>query len=218
MENTAIFDHVSRHGIIPVAALESAEAALPLADALIAGGLPVLEITFRTQAVAKALETLSKERPQLILGAGTVLTPENARVAKECGAQFAVSPGVNPRVVEAAQAVGLPFAPGVATPSDMEAAMALGCRVMKFFPSEALGGLTYIKAATAPYSHTGLRLIPTGGINMDNLTAYLSTPPIIAVGGTWIVQKKDIDEAQWEPIRARTEKTVAAVRALRGQA
>jgi len=218
MQDQAIFDEVARHAIIPVVALDDANSALPLADALLEGGLPVLEITFRTAAAAAVLEKLRSERPELLLGAGTVLSEENARIAKQSGARFAVAPGLNPKVVTCAQAVGLPFAPGIATPTDVEGALGLGCSVMKFFPAGALGGGAYIKAMSAPYAHLGIRFIATGGINEDNLAAYLSLPSVPTVGGTWIVQKSDVVGGRWNAISARCAKTVAMVRAVRGMA
>lgn len=216
MQDQTIFDELARHAIIPVIAIDDINTALPLADALLEGGLPVLEITFRTTAAQAVLEKLSSERPELLLGAGTVLTEENARIAKESGARFAVAPGLNPKVVECAHAVGLPFAPGIATPSDVEGALALGCSVMKFFPAGALGGGPYIKAMAAPYSHLGIRFIATGGINEENLAAYLSLPSVPAVGGTWIAQKADVVAGRWKAISARSAKAVATVRVLRG--
>lgn len=218
MQEDTVFDELARHAIIPVVALDDIHSALPLADALLEGGLPVLEITFRTEAAGAVLEKLRSERPELLLGAGTVLSEDNARTAKESGARFAVSPGLNPKVVECAHAVGLPFAPGVATPSEVEGALALGCSVMKFFPAGALGGGAYIKAMSAPYSHLGIRFIATGGVNEDNLAAYLSLPSVPAVGGTWIVQKSDVVAGRWKAISARCAKAVATVRAVRGMA
>ncbi len=216
MSPNSVFDEVARFGIIPVIAMDDVQAAVPLADALLEGGLPVVEITFRSAAAAAVLEKLSTERPQLLLGAGTVLSEDIARAAKNSGARFAVAPGVNPRVVACAQSVGLGFAPGVATPTDVETAHNLGCSVLKFFPSEALGGVNYLKAMSAPFGHLNLRFVPTGGINEENLATYLSQSNVPAVGGTWIAQKADIAAGRWNLIRERCAKAVAAVRALRG--
>ena len=174
-----VLDKLSKYGVVPVIAIESVESALPLADALIEAGLPVAEITFRTDAAADAISRLAKERPELILGAGTVLTLENMQKAKDCGATFAVAPGLNPDVIKKAQDIGLPFVPGISNPTDIEAALSLGCRTLKFFPAEACGGIEFLNAISAPYKHTGIKFIPTGGININNLKDYLEMPTVL---------------------------------------
>ena len=215
MTTHAVFDAIAEAGVVPVIAIDSLEAALPLADALIAGGLPVVEITFRTQAAASVIKKLASERPQLLLGAGTVLTCEQARAAKECGAQFAVAPGLNPDTVRPAQDLGLPFAPGVATPSEVEQAMALGCRTLKFFPAGALGGVDMLKALAAPYGHTGVRFMPTGGVKTDNLAQYLALNCVAAAGGTWIATQSDLAQGNWDIIRERCREVTQLVAANR---
>lgn len=202
MNAETVYAKLAACRVIPVVAIDSVDAAVGLADALIAGGLPVAEITFRTAAAAEVIKTLSRERPQLLVGAGTVLTPEHAREAKACGAAFAVSPGFNPNVVKAAQACGLPFAPGIMTPSDIEGALTLGLRVLKFFPAGAAGGLKMLKSIAAPYAHLGVRFIPTGGVNPDNLQAYLADPAVLAAGGTWLAGKDAINAGDWPSITA----------------
>lgn len=215
---TSVLDTLGGYGVVPVIAIESVDAARPLADALIDGGLPVAEITFRTAAAADVIRTLAADRPDLILGAGTVLTIENLEAAKACGARFAVAPGLNPTVVRRARELELPFVPGVATPTDIETALGLGCRVLKFFPAEALGGIAMIKALIAPYKHTGVRFIPTGGVTGDNLAAYLGTDGVAAVGGTWIAKKDDLAEGRWDEIRDRCRVTREIVARAREQA
>jgi 2-dehydro-3-deoxyphosphogluconate aldolase/(4S)-4-hydroxy-2-oxoglutarate aldolase len=195
-----LFSRLAELRVIPVLAVESVAAALPLADALIAGGLPVAEITFRTAAAAAVIRKLADERPSLLLGAGTVTHPDQAKAARDCGAAFAVAPGFNPKVVKAAQAVGLPFAPGVMTPTDIEAALDAGLQVFKFFPAEAAGGVKMLKSLTAPYAHLGVRFIPTGGVSLSNVQDYLNTPEVLAVGGTWLATKGDIAAGQWDKI------------------
>ncbi|MGC8861520.1 MAG: bifunctional 4-hydroxy-2-oxoglutarate aldolase/2-dehydro-3-deoxy-phosphogluconate aldolase [Armatimonadota bacterium] len=212
--NYDVFSEITRYRVIPVIAIESAEAALSLADALAQGGLPVAEITFRTDAAAETISLLKKERPELILGAGTVLTLENLLRAKDCGASFAVAPGTNPEIVRKANEIGLPFVPGVATASEIEQALSLGCRIQKFFPSEASGGVAMIKALSAPYAHTGVRFVPTGGITVANLADYLSLPTVAAVGGTWIATKEDISAGRWQEITRRCEEACRVVRSL----
>jgi 2-dehydro-3-deoxyphosphogluconate aldolase/(4S)-4-hydroxy-2-oxoglutarate aldolase len=205
------FQRLRQLRVTPVIAIESEDAALPLADALIEGGLPIAEITFRTAAAADVLRRLSSERPELTLGAGTVLTEQAAEAAKECGAQFAVAPGLNAAVVKRAQAVGLPFAPGVCTPSDVEAGLALGLEVLKFFPAGAMGGAAMLKALSGPYAHRGVQFIPTGGVNAGNLRDYLDLPVVAAVGGTWLAKRADIAAGRWSDIRERCREVVDIV-------
>jgi 2-dehydro-3-deoxyphosphogluconate aldolase/(4S)-4-hydroxy-2-oxoglutarate aldolase len=198
-----ITERLRRLRVVPVIAIEDAAAALPLADALIDGGLPIAEITFRTAAAAEVIATLRAERPQLLVGAGTVLTAENLHAAKEAGAQFAVAPGLNPAIVRTAQQSNLPFAPGVATASEIELALSLGLRLLKYFPAGALGGATTLSAIAAPYLHTGVQFMPTGGINADNAAEYLALDSVVAVGGTWIAKPDDLAAGRWDAIRAR---------------
>ena len=216
MSESSVLSAIERYGVVPVIAIESADAALGLADALLEGGLPVAEITFRTQAAAAAMDALSRKRPDLLLGAGTVLTVENLQAAKDCGARFAVAPGLNPDVVVKADEIGLPFVPGIATSSEIEEALSLDCRLLKFFPAEALGGVRMIKALAAPYAHTGVRFVPTGGVSPDNLESYLSLSAVAAVGGSWIAKKGDIAEGRWDAIRDRAAQAARIVAQARG--
>src|SRR5690348_15879735 len=170
-----IFSRVAKIGIVPVIAIEDVEAAIPLADALLEGGLPVVEITFRTAVAAEVIRRIANARPQLIVGAGTVLTAENLRAAEASGAAVGIAPGLNPQIVRQAQAKGLPFVPGVATPTNIELGLSQGCTLLKFFPAEALGGVRMIDAVSAPYKHAGVRFVPTGGVNIRNLESYLKT-------------------------------------------
>jgi 2-dehydro-3-deoxyphosphogluconate aldolase/(4S)-4-hydroxy-2-oxoglutarate aldolase len=211
-----IFARIAQLGIVPVVAIENTDAAIPLADALIAGGLPVVEITFRTAAAAEVIRKITKERPQLIVGAGTVLTAVNLEAAKASGAAFAVAPGLNPQTVKQSQAIGLPFVPGVATPSDIELGLSLGCKFLKFFPAESNGGVGMLEALSAPYRHTGIRFMPTGGVNPANLESYLKLESVAAVGGTWIAKKEDLAHGKWDDVRTRCQaalETVAEMRA-----
>lgn len=211
-----VFDRIAELGVVPVLAIDRAEHALPLADALIVGGLPVIEVTFRTAAAAEVIRLLVRERPGLIVGAGTVLTPEAVQTALEAGARFGVAPGLNPRVIEAAQKAGLPFVPGIATPSEIEAGLERGCKLLKFFPAEALGGAPLLSAFSAPYKHTGVTFMPTGGIAMANLAAYLKIETVAAVGGTWIAKREELAEGKWAEIAARCRAARAAVASTRG--
>lgn len=212
-----IFSRIAQLGVVPVIAIEKADAAIPLADALLEGGLPVVEITFRTAPAAEVIRKIAKERPELIVGAGTVLTGANLRAAKSSGAAFAVAPGLHPHVVKQARAIGLPFVPGVATPSEIELGLSLGCKYLKFFPAEALGGVSMIDALSAPYKHTGLRFTPTGGVNPRNLESYLKLETVAAVGGTWIAKKEDLANGKWDDIRARCKAAVEIVAKARAK-
>jgi 2-dehydro-3-deoxyphosphogluconate aldolase/(4S)-4-hydroxy-2-oxoglutarate aldolase len=203
MSENNILNQVASYGIVPVVAIDKVEAAIPLADALLQGGLPVIEVTFRTSAAAEVIRMISKERPQLLVGAGTVLTTANLEAAKASGAAFAIAPGLNPQIVQQAQKIGLPFVPGVATPTDIEAGLSLGCEFLKFFPAEALGGVAMLEALSAPYKHTGLKFAPTGGVNPANLESYLKLDTVAAVGGTWLAKREDLTAGKWEDIRNR---------------
>ena len=202
------FDELAQHKIVPVIAIDDVAHALPLADALIAGGLPVAEITFRSPVAAEVIRLITRERPQMIVGAGTVLSAETLDLAQASGAVFGVAPGLNPRVVAHAKAQGFPFMPGVATPSDIEAGLALGCMCQKFFPAEALGGVKMLSALSAPYQHTGVRFMPTGGITAANAKDYLALKTVLAVGGTWIAKKEDMAAGRWDVITANCRAVV----------
>jgi 2-dehydro-3-deoxyphosphogluconate aldolase / (4S)-4-hydroxy-2-oxoglutarate aldolase len=217
MSQISILDRVAQFGIVPVIAIEKVEAAIPLADALLQGGLPVVEITFRTAAAAEVIRRITNERPQLVVGAGTVLTAANLEAAKASGVAFAVAPGLNPQVVKQAQQLGLPFVPGVATPTDIEAGLALGCKLLKFFPAEALGGVGMIEALSAPYKHTGVRFVPTGGVNTANLESYLKLDTVAAVGGTWIAKKEDLAAGKWADVCNRCKAALEIVAKARGR-
>jgi 2-dehydro-3-deoxyphosphogluconate aldolase / (4S)-4-hydroxy-2-oxoglutarate aldolase len=216
MSEETILNRVAALGVVPVIAIEKVEAALLLADALLEGGLPIVEITFRTAAAAEIIRRIARERPQLVVGAGTVLTPANLEAAKASGAAFAVAPGLNPQIVKQAQQMGLPFVPGVATPSDIEQGLALGCNLLKFFPAVALGGVPMIEALSAPYKHTGVRFMPTGGVNTGNLEAYLKLDTVAAVGGTWIAKRDDLTAGKWDDIRQRCKTALEIVAQARG--
>ena len=206
-----VFEMLAQYKIVPVIAVDDAAHALPLAEALMAGGLPLAEVTFRSPAAAEVIRVMTRKYPQMVVGAGTVLSEETLDVARSCGAVFGVAPGLNPRVVAHAQAQGFPFMPGVATPSDIEAGLALGCRVLKFFPAEALGGVKMLSALSAPYQHTGVRFMPTGGVSAANAAEYLSLKAVLAVGGTWLAKKEDMAAGRWEAVAANCRAACACV-------
>ena len=193
-----VLKQISDIGIVPVIAIDDAEKAVPLAKALAAGGLPVAEVTFRTAAGEAAIRAISREVPEMLVGAGTVLTHDQLDRALDAGARFIVSPGFNPDMVRYGLSKGALMVPGTATPGEMEQAMALGLEVVKFFPAEQNGGVAKLKALAGPY--TNLRWMPTGGVNTKNLMDYLSFNKIIACGGTWMVKKDLIEGEKWDEI------------------
>lgn len=210
-QTATALDVIARIGVVPVVTIESLDAALPLADALIAGGLPIAEITFRTAAAAEAIRLLAHERPELLIGAGTVLTLDNVRAARECGARFAVAPGLNPTIVSEAQRLRLPMIPGVATASEIEHGLSLGCKLLKFFPAALLGGPPMLSVLAGPFAHTGLRFFPSGGITAETLGSYLSAPLVSAIGGTWLARPDDLAAGRWSEITARCRAACEAV-------
>jgi 2-dehydro-3-deoxyphosphogluconate aldolase/(4S)-4-hydroxy-2-oxoglutarate aldolase len=198
--------------IVPVVTINSATDAVGLADALAAGGLPIAEITFRTDAAAEAIANIRAERPEVTVGAGTVLDIATVDRALDAGAEFIVAPGFNPTVVAYALARGVAVVPGVVTPSEIEAAMSLGLRVLKFFPAEASGGPGYLSAVRATYPM--VRFMPTGGVNLGNLASYLALPNVIAAGGTWIATADAIRNQRWDEITSLAAEAVAASRKM----
>ncbi len=201
-----ILQEIELTGIVPVIAIDDAENAEPLAKALIDGGLPCAEVTFRTAAAKEAMTRIAKAFPAMLMGAGTVLSVEQVKTAVDCGAKYIVSPGLNPKVVEYCVANNIPVFPGVATPSEVERAMELGLNVVKFFPAEGNGGLAYLKAIGGPYKQ--MRFIPTGGIDETNLLSYLKYSQIVACGGSWMVKQDLIAAKQFDEIRKMTERAV----------
>ncbi|MDR0869748.1 MAG: bifunctional 4-hydroxy-2-oxoglutarate aldolase/2-dehydro-3-deoxy-phosphogluconate aldolase [Planctomycetaceae bacterium] len=209
-----IIETLEKYRVVPVISLEDAAAALPLADALLEGGLPLAEITFRTAAAAEAIRILTEKRPELCIGAGTVLTAQNVGDAVKAGAVFGVAPGFNPETLEVAGEHHLPFIPGVCTPSEIEAALTYNAAVLKFFPAGAMGGVAMLKAISAPYSHTGIRFMPTGGVSESNLAEYLAQPAVLACGGTWIAAKADIAEGRWSEIKDRCRRVAEIIKGV----
>jgi 2-dehydro-3-deoxyphosphogluconate aldolase/(4S)-4-hydroxy-2-oxoglutarate aldolase len=202
---------LKRHRLVPVTAVEEAADACRLAEALVGAGLPVVEVTFRTAAAAEVIAAIASAFPDMLVGAGTVLTPDDAQRAKDAGAVFAVAPGCSPAVIEQAAALELPFFPGVATPSDIERGLALGVRTFKFFPAAPAGGVAMLKAIAAPYRHLGVTYCPTGGINAASAPDYLALADVLCVGGTWMAPAADIKAGDWAGIREKASAAVAAV-------
>jgi 2-dehydro-3-deoxyphosphogluconate aldolase / (4S)-4-hydroxy-2-oxoglutarate aldolase len=198
--------------LLPVVILESADDAVPLARALVAGGLPVAEVTFRTAAAAESIRRIAAEVPDLLLGAGTVLTERNVEDAAKAGAGFLVTPGFNPAVVTAARAAGLPIIPGINNPTGVEQAMSHDLSVVKFFPAEATGGVPFLKALMGPYG--GMRFVPTGGIGPKNLGSYLALKAVLACGGSWMVEPALVREGRFDEITRLTAEAVALSRSV----
>lgn len=208
-------NRVRQIGIIPVVSLPKVEQALPLAESLLAGGLPCAEITFRTAAAAAGIEQISRRYPELFLGAGTVLSTEQAQRALDCGAQFIVSPGTNPAVVDACIAKGATIFPGVCTPTEVEMNLAKGLDVLKFFPAEPAGGVPFLKAICAPYRD--VRFIPTGGIDTKNIGQYLALPQVLACGGSWMVKPELFESGDFAAVTRLAAEAVALVKQLRAE-
>ena len=202
----AVLTEISKLGIVPVVALDDAKDARPLAQALCAGGLPVAEVTFRTAAAEESIRIMASEFPDMLIGAGTVLTCEQVDKAVNAGAKFIVSPGLNPTVVKYCVDRNIPVTPGCSSPSDIERALELGLEVVKFFPAEAAGGLKMIKAMSAPYGK--VKFMPTGGINASNLKDYLDFKKIIACGGSWMVDKALVKAGEFDKIEELTRTAV----------
>lgn len=195
-------------GIVPVIRISDAGRAAELARALCDGGMPVAEVTFRTAAAAKSIYNMREARPDMLVGAGTVLTKESLDAALAAGAQFIVAPGLNPAIVEAALAKDVPVIPGCMTPSEIELAMSLGLDFVKFFPAEAAGGVKFLKAVSAPYA--GMRFMPTGGISMKNAAEYLALPYVVCCGASFIASDEQITNGRFDEIteNARLAKNV----------
>ena len=209
-----IVETLGKAGIVPVIVIEKEEQAVPLAKALVKGGLPVLEVTFRTKAAAGAIAAIRKEVPEAVVGAGTLLTPQMVKDAKAAGAVFGVAPGFDPVVMAAAKAEGLSMCPGIATASELSQALTAGCEMVKFFPAEAAGGVKMIKNLLGAFRFTGVRFMPTGGINPSNVADYLAVPEIVCCGGTWIVPKDALAANDWAAIEKLAAEAAELVRRL----
>lgn len=193
-----IVEKLAQFKVVPVVALDNAQDILPLANVLVENGLPIVEITFRSAAAEQAIVLLREHYPDVLIGAGTVLTAEQVLQAKNAGADFIVTPGFNPKIVQLCGDLHLPITPGVNNPMAIEAALDMGIETVKFFPAEASGGIKMIKALLGPYPQ--LRIMPTGGINVHNIGDYLAIPQVIACGGSWFVDKSLINNQQWDKI------------------
>src|SRR5262245_14481568 len=190
--------------VVPVIVIDDPDDAVPLARALSAGGLPCAEITFRTPRAGEALRRITAEAPDMFAGAGTVLTPEQAKLARDAGAQFMVAPGFNPRVVDYCRTFDIPVYPGICTPTELEAALEKGLTTVKFFPAEPSGGLAFLKAMAAPYGD--VNFMPTGGINANNVAAYLGLKRVVACGGSWMAPSDWIAAKHFDRVREESRR------------
>lgn len=211
-----IVETLGRAGIIPVIVIEKEEQAVPLAKALVKGGLPVLEVTFRTAAAAGAIAAIRREVPEAVVGAGTILTVEQVQAAKAAGAVFGVAPGFDPLIVAAAKREELAFCPGIATASELSQALTAGCPMVKFFPAEAAGGVNMIKNLLGAFRFTGVKFMPTGGVKPTNVEEYLAVPEIVCCGGTWIVPKAALAAGDYAAIEQLATEAAALVKRVRG--
>jgi 2-dehydro-3-deoxyphosphogluconate aldolase/(4S)-4-hydroxy-2-oxoglutarate aldolase len=207
---TRIVDTLREFRIVPIITIDDATKAVPLADALAAGGLPVLEVTFRTAEGAEAIRRIADERPHLVVGAGTVLTTRQAAEAKAAGARFALSPGLNRSVVAWCQEHDLPIFPGVCTPTDIEMALEQGLTAVKIFPIEPVGGLAYLRAVSAPFP--GLAFLPTGGVSASNVADYLAFEKVIACGGSWMTSPAWIAAGAFDRVQQAAAAAAAVAR------
>lgn len=210
-----VLEIIHELGIVPVIVLNDAKDAAPLAKALCNGGLPCAEVTFRTDAAEESIRIMTGQFPEMLVGAGTVLTKEQVDRAVSAGAKFIVSPGLNPEVVRYCVEKGILITPGCANPSDVEQALAYGLDVVKFFPAEPAGGLKMIKAMAAPY--VGVKFMPTGGINQNNVREYLAYDRILACGGSWMVKGELVDAGEFDKIEELTREAVEIVKESRGK-
>jgi 2-dehydro-3-deoxyphosphogluconate aldolase/(4S)-4-hydroxy-2-oxoglutarate aldolase len=206
-------DTLESAGLVPVIAIEDAENAVPLARAFSEAGLPLAEITFRTTAAEESIREIAREVPEVLLGAGTVLSVSQVQSAVSAGAKFIVSPGFNPKVVDFCVENGIPVVPGINNPTGIEMALDRGLDHVKFFPAEASGGLTMLKAMSAPYG--AVKFLPTGGIKLDNLAEYLSAPMVFAVGGSWVATRELIARKDFDEIGNRVREAVAVIKKVR---
>ncbi len=210
-----MYSAIYTSGVIAVLVIDCVEDAEPLARSLLEGGITAIELTLRTPNALEALYEIKNKVPAITAGAGTILTVGQVKHAVEAGAVFGVSPGMNPVVVKEARRLNLPFAPGIVTPSDIEQAVAIGCRLLKFFPAEASGGLSYLKNIAAPYEHLNLHYIPLGGIDVNNMSSYLKTISVPAVGGSWIAPRNLIQSKDWQKITQNAIKASEIVKQIR---
>ncbi|MFN9719037.1 MAG: bifunctional 4-hydroxy-2-oxoglutarate aldolase/2-dehydro-3-deoxy-phosphogluconate aldolase [Planctomycetota bacterium] len=203
--SAALLERIQASRIISVLVVENAVHAVHVAMALLRGGVDAMELTLRTPSALDCIRAIRAEVPQMIVGAGTILFPRQVQEVLSAGAAFGVAPGTNPEVIREAVRLGLPFAPGVVTPTDIDIAVQCGCRELKYFPAEPSGGLAMLSSIKAPFAHLGLKYIPLGGVTPGNLRAYLADPDVIAVGGSWLAKAESIRAERWDEIERNAQ-------------
>lgn len=206
--SSTVQSRIEKCGIIATVTVQDVSKAVPLARTLLAGGIDVIELTLRTPSALECVRAVADEVPEILIGVGTLIRPYQVKAVIEAGAHFGVAPGMNRTIVQTCLDQGFPFAPGVATPSEIEAALEFDCRVLKFFPAEPLGGLEYLKSMQAPYSYLGLGFVPLGGLNAQNAARWLQAPFVPAIGGSWIAPAGLIDAGDWQTIEANAREAV----------
>ena len=203
-----ILNQLLKRKIIPVVVIEDPKHALPLVNAFLEGGIDIIEVTLRTDAALTAISTIHKSFPEIILGAGTLTTIDQAKKAKDAGIMFAVAPGLNPKIVNFFKETEIAFVPGVMTPSEIDLGVSLGCPLLKFFPAHQIGGVKALKALSEPFLHNNISFCPTGGINLYNMNDYLALPNVFAVGGSWIASKEQIKTQSWTTIKQQAKDAI----------
>jgi 2-dehydro-3-deoxyphosphogluconate aldolase / (4S)-4-hydroxy-2-oxoglutarate aldolase len=211
-------ERLEQSGIVAVLVIDNPDDAPALAKTLLSSGIRAMELTLRTDSAIESLKRIRREVPEMYAGVGTILTKEQLIMAKESEAAFGVAPGYNREIVRLALDLDFPFAPGIATPSEIEAAVSQGCRVLKFFHAEGMGGIEYLKGINSPYQHLGLRYIPLGGLSLGNMQSYLALKEILAIGGSWIAPRELIQKRDWEKIAKNGQEAVAVLKQVRGKA
>ena len=211
-----MLNELLKRPILPVIVIEDASDAEPLAEALLAGGMDVIEVTCRTAAAPEALARIKKSFPDMLLGAGTVVTPDQAQMCIDTGVDFGLAPGLNPDTVEFFRENNTLFIPGIMTPSEIEEGVAMGLKMLKFFPAGAAGGASMLKSLGAPYTSLGVRFCPTGGLNLGNMNDYLSLPTVSAIGGSWLATKQQIADKQWSVITRQVKDALAKAAEVAG--
>ena len=217
MNFDGMLSKIKEAGIIAVLVIGDIKDAIPLVDCLLNNGIKAMELTLRTSIAFEAIAAIKSQRPQMLAGVGTILTPEQVKKCSDIGVDFGVSPGLNPSVIQCAQEFGLPFAPGIATPSDIERGLELGCNVFKLFPAEPFGGAKYLQSIAAPYKHLEIKYIPLGGITLENMQPYFQTRLVPAVGGSWIAPEKLIRNKDWEEISTNARQASDIIKKLNAE-
>jgi len=209
-----MLNELLKRPVIPVIVIDDARDAEPLAEALLKGGVDVIEVTCRTVAAPEALARIKKAFPEMMVGAGTVVTPDQAKMCIDTGVSFGLAPGLNPDIVKFFQASETLFIPGIMTPTEIEQGLSLGCNMLKFFPAGAAGGPAMLKNMAAPYASFGVKFCPTGGVSLDNMKDWLALPMVSAIGGSWLATQKQIAAKQWDLITAQVKAALSEAKKI----